>query len=276
MTISLSPQSKTRTGRTMNTTPLKPVTAPRLGASEIVNHAFFTRSAGVSTGIYAGLNVGIGSGDDPQNVARNRELAARHLGCEPKNLVTLYQTHSADVISVDTPFQGDRPRADGLVTSTPGLLLGILTADCGPVLLADEGANVVGACHAGWKGATGGILEATVEAMIELGAARENVIAVLGPTISQDNYEVGPEFVERLTNLEPGNTRWIRPSTKAGHAMFDLPGYIVSRLQGIGIDASWTGQCTYADEGNFFSYRRTTHRGEPDYGRQISAICLKE
>lgn len=260
----------------MRVAPLHPVTAPQLDDVGTIRHAFFTRLNGLSTGLYAGLNVGIGSNDDPKLVAHNRALAAQHLGCDPGKLVTLYQVHSADVITADAPFPGDRPQADGLVTATPGLLIGVLTADCGPVLFADKKAGIVGACHAGWKGATGGILEATVEAMEKLGATRSTVTAVLGPTISQKNYEVGPEFIERLTRLDADNSRWLRPSENAGHAMFDLPGYIVDRLDRQGVNAGWTGQCTYAGEEQFFSYRRATHRGDADYGRQLSAICLKE
>ncbi len=255
---------------------LRPVTSQALSAADNIRHAFFTRPGGVSRGIYAGLNVGVGSDDDPAAVRTNRALTAEYLQCSPEHLVTLFQVHSPDVIVVSEPVNGDRPKADGLVTDRPDLMIGVLTADCGPVLFADSKSGVVGAAHAGWKGATSGVLESTLDKMESLGARRENITAILGPTISATNYEVGPEFVERLVSLDRQNDRWLSPSQNAGHAMFDLPGYIVSRLARQGVIAQWTGQCTYGDEANFFSYRRTTHRGEPDYGRQLSAICLKD
>ena len=250
-----------------------PVTAQTLAGNNI-RHGFFTREGGVSDGIYRGLNTGMGSEDEREKVLENRRRVAAHLDVAPQNLATLYQIHSSSVLEIDKAPSGDRPKSDALVTATPGIAIAILTADCGPLLFADAERGVVGAAHAGWKGATGGILENTVMAMEALGAKRENIRAVLGPTISQANYEVGPEFVDRLAALDPANDRWLAPSGNEGHAMFDLPGYIVSRLKGFGIAAEWTGECTYADEDRFFSYRRTTHRKELDYGRQISAICL--
>lgn len=256
-----------------NAAELNPVTAPALAGNNI-RHGFFTRDGGVSEGIYRGLNTGIGSGDERDKVLENRRRVASHLQVPAQNLATLYQIHSSSVLEIDRAPTGERPKSDALVTATPGIAIAVLTADCGPVLFADAESGVIGAAHAGWKGATGGILENTVMAMEALGASRESIRAVLGPTISQQNYEVGPEFVERLLALDPANERWLAPSERAGHAMFDLPGYIVSRLQGFSIAAEWTGECTYADENRFFSYRRTTHRNEPDYGRQISAICL--
>ena len=256
-----------------NAAELNPVTAPALAGNNI-RHGFFTREGGVSEGIYRGLNTGIGSGDEREKVLENRSLVASRLQVPAQNLATLYQIHSNSVLEIDRPPSGERPKSDALVTATPGIAIAVLTADCGPVLFADAESGVIGAAHAGWKGATGGILENTVVAMEALGAKRENIRAVLGPTISQANYEVGPEFVDRLAALDPANDRWLAPSGNEGRAMFDLPGYIVSRLQGFGIAAEWTGECTYADEDRFFSYRRTTHRKEPDYGRQISAICL--
>ena len=253
---------------------LSPVTSPALEHPG-VRHGFFTRPGGVSQGIYEGLNVGLGSSDDPEAVMENRAIAADWLGTAAQNLLTVYQVHSCDVVIATGPFGDERPQVDAIVTSTPGLAIGILTADCGPVLFLDPQARVAGAAHAGWKGATGGILEATVSAMEELGANRTNIQAVLGPMISQENYEVGPEFVERLTLLDPQNGKWLAPSANEGHAMFDLPGYILNRLGEAGVSACWTGQCTYEEEGLFYSYRLKTHRAEPDYGRQLSAICLE-
>ena len=251
-----------------------PITTPALDAAPGIGHGFFTRSGGVSAGLYKGLNVGIGSNDDPQSVRANRARVAESFGLAPDKLVSPHQVHSADAVIVDHPFGPERPRADAVVTKTPGLLLGILTADCGPVLFADSRNRIIGAAHAGWQGAVNGILESTVEAMETLGAQRDDIVAVLGPTISQKNYEVGPEFVARLTSLDADNNRWLVPSEKPDHAMFNLPGYIVRRLANFGVSAQWTGHCTYGDEDSFFSYRRTTHRREPDYGRQISAICI--
>jgi YfiH family protein len=254
----------------------EPVISANLKPGNSIKHGFFTRTGGVSDGIYAGLNVGIGSNDDPQKVATNRSRVASHFAQKPENLVTPYQIHSPEALVINGPFTGERPKADAVVTKTSGVIAGILTADCGPVLFADANAGVVGAAHAGWQGAVGGILESTIEKMEYLGAKKADIVAVLGPTISQKNYEVGPEFVERLLSLDSENSQWLLPSSKPGHAQFDLPGYIINRLNGIGIAASWTGHCTYEDEERFFSYRRTTHRAEPDYGRQISAICISE
>ena len=244
--------------------------------SENISHGFFTREGGVSTGIYAGLNVGIGSDDDRESVLENRCRVAHTLGTSLENLVTVHQIHSPIAQIVNEPFElDDRPQIDGTVTTTPGLALGTLTADCGPVLFSDPENRVVGAAHAGWKGATGGILENTINVMEKAGAKREKIVATLGPTISRAAYEVGPEFVERLIKLNPNNTNYLAPSINDGHAMFDLPNYIVDRLTNAGIVADWTGHCTYGDEELFFSYRRKTHRSEPDYGRQIAAIMIK-
>ena len=254
-----------------------PIQAPNLanGTKNIV-HGFFTREGGHSRGIYAGLNVGIGSKDDRETVLRNRQVVADTLMVSPENLLTVYQVHSANVIQVDKAWSGeDRPEVDGMVTSKPGIAIGVLSADCGPVLFCDAEAGVVGAAHAGWKGATGGVLENTVLKMEELGARRETIQAVLGPTISARNYEVGPEFVDMLQGLGSINDTYLSASRNADHAMFDLPAYIVDRLRNSGVQAEWTGQCTYQHENRFFSYRRTTHRHEADYGRQISAISIK-
>lgn len=241
-----------------------------------VRHGFFTRAGGVSDGIYRGLNAGVGSQDARENVAENRARVARWLGVGPERLLTLYQVHSPDTLVVSEPFAGERPRADALVTDRPGLALGVLTADCGPVLYADAEAGVVGAAHAGWKGALTGVLESTVEAMERLGARRGRIVAVLGPSIGPRNYEVGPEFVARFAAADPANDAYFAPSGKPGHALFDLNRYTLDRLARAGVAAHAVSRCTYADEADFFSYRRATHRGEGDYGRQISAIVLED
>jgi YfiH family protein len=253
-----------------------PIEAPELALPRI-RHAFFTREGGVSEGIYQSLNGGLGSRDDPAHVAENRARMAAAIGVAPEAFVSVHQVHSADAIIVDRPWEtAERPKLDGMATATPDIGLAILTADCGPVLFAEAEAGVVGACHAGWKGALGGVLEATIARMEELGAKRHRIVAVLGPTIGPDNYEVGPEREAAFVTADPANARFFRPSPDhPGHAMFDLPGYIVARLRAAGLgEASGLGLCTYADPERFFSYRRTTHRGEPDYGRMISAISL--
>lgn len=255
----------------------EPIRSPVLDqlAERGIRHGFFTRTGGVSEGIYRGLNVGAGSHDAPENVAENRARVAAWMGVGADKLVSLYQVHSADVLTVTEPFSGERPKADAMVTSRPGIALGVLTADCGPVLFADAEARVIGAAHAGWKGAFTGVLEATIEKMEALGASRQNIIAVLGPSISAACYEVGPEFVARFTEVDANNAAWFTPSENDGHAMFDLNGYTVDRLKRAGVSASMLDRCTYAEEDLFYSYRRTTHRKEPDYGRQISAIALE-
>ncbi len=241
-----------------------------------IRHGFFTRQGGVSGGIYTSLNIGLGSDDERSSVLENRDRVAGQLGIGADRLVSPYQIHSADVITVSAPFAQDVDRkADALVTATPGLAIGIATADCGPLLFADTKAGVIGAAHSGWKGAVTGILQNTVAAMEALGATRTNITAVLGPTISQGAYEVGPEFKERFLQEHPDNTRYFKPSERAEHFMFDLPAFITDKLQALGLGAvADLALCTYADEDRFFSYRRTTHRKEPDYGRQISAIAL--
>lgn len=255
-----------------------PIRSPALDrfASRGIRHGFFTRAGGVSTGIYRGLNAGVGSNDAPDAVAENRARVAGAIGVEADRLLTLYQTHSADALIVTEPFGQPRPKADAMVTDRPGIALGVLAADCGPILYADAEAGVVGAAHAGWKGAFTGILESTIEAMETLGAKRERIVAVLGPSIGPLNYEVGPEFMDRFTAANPVNAAYFTPSVNAGHAMFDLNRYTVDRLSNAGIQAGMIGLCTYADEDRFFSYRRSTHRREADYGRQISAIVLEE
>ncbi|WP_350335058.1 peptidoglycan editing factor PgeF [Coralliovum pocilloporae] len=246
-------------------------------ASGTIRHGFFTRQNGQSTGLYHSRNCGLGSGDERETVVKNRESVALALGVDGDSLATPYQIHGITVHVADGPVAEEaRPKADAIVTKTPGLAIGIVTADCGPVLFADPDAQIVGAAHAGWKGASSGVLEATIDTMVAQGAERHRITAVLGPTISQRNYEVGPEFVERLLTLDEDNSAFFIPSTRADHAMFDLPGYILSRLRGCGLaSATATGHCTYEDETAFFSYRRATHRSEPDYGRQISAIALQ-
>lgn len=244
-------------------------------SDDVVSHGFFTRVGGVSKGIYEGLNVGLGSDDDRSQILENRKRVAEALGANDMGLVTPYQVHSADVLLVDERWDNDaRPEVDGLVCTTPDIAIGVLTADCGPVLFEDALNGVIGACHAGWKGATGGVLENTIVAMEVVGAERDQIKAVLGPTISVKNYEVGPEFVERLMDMDGENKVWLKPSEKKQHAMFDLPGYIINRLKSEEVSASWTGHCTYDDEAQFFSYRRKTHCGEADYGRQVAAIKL--
>lgn len=247
---------------------LRPITAPTL---EGVPHGFFTREGGVSTGIYEGLNGGPGSRDAADAVAENRRRIAEHLGAE--TLLSLAQVHSDRAFAVTCPWEGARPEADAMVTDRPGLALGVLTADCAPVLLADRSAGVVGAAHAGWKGAHGGILEAVVSAMERLGARPDRIAAAIGPTISQAAYEVGPEFVERFLDDDPESARFFAGGA-GDRALFDLPGYVRVRLAALGVEADWTGHCTYRDPARFFSYRRATHAGEPDYGRLVAAIAL--
>jgi len=239
-----------------------------------IRHGYFTRIGGTSGGIYNGLNVGLGSDDKREDVLENRARVCRWFRLPEDRLATLHQVHSSDVIVLDGPPENARPKADALVTATPGLVLGVLTADCGPILFADPEAGVIGAAHAGWKGALGGIGEATIEAMESLGARRDAIVACLGPSISGANYEVGPEFVDRFTAEDEDNEGWFAPAAKEGHRMFDLQAYTLDRLRKSGIRAVSSGHCTYRDEDRFFSYRRATHRGEPDYGRQISAISI--
>jgi YfiH family protein len=241
-----------------------------------VRHAFFTRGGGVSGGVYASLNGGIGSRDAATNVADNRARMAQALGVAPENFITAYQIHSPDVVTVERAWTPDaRPRADAIVTRTPGLAIGISTADCGPLLFADAHAGVVAAAHAGWRGALTGVIEATIDAMEHCGANRAGIAAGLGPMIRQRNYEVGPEFVARFRAADESNEAFFQPSERAGHALFDLAGYIVARLAAAGIrQIEDVGRCTYADAETFYSYRRSVHRGESDYGRHINAIAL--
>ena len=242
-------------------------------ALEPVRHGFFTRKGGASSGIFSSLNCGYGSTDQTEMVAINRARVAQAMDLEPDCLATVHQTHSARALTLDAPTE--RPvEADAMVTATPGLALAVLTADCQPVLLADAGNGVIGAAHAGWKGALDGILEATVDAMEALGADRKAITAVIGPSISQRAYEVGPEFLERFADEDSANTRFFA-NGEGDRYLFDLTGYGLHRLRGAGVgDALWIGHCTYSDHARFFSYRRSVHRREADYGRLISAIRL--
>jgi YfiH family protein len=256
----------------------EPVRSPLLDtfAAQGIRHGYFTRAGGVSEGIYRGLNTGTGSDDDKDRVRQNRERVAAWMHVEPGSLLSAHQVHSPDVLVVTEPFGEPRPKVDALVTNRPGLAIGASTADCGPVLFAEPESGIIGAAHAGWKGAFTGVLENTIDAMVGLGARRENIHAVLGPSISQENYEVGPEFVERFASHDPANAAYFRPSATAGYSMFDLNTYTVDRLRAAGVIAEALYRCTYAEEDLFYSYRRSTHRQEPDYGRHISAIVLED
>ena len=243
-----------------------------------IRHVFFTRAGGVSEGIYASLNGGVGSNDAPGHVSENRARMAAALGVRSDWLITAYQIHSPDVVTAERPWTPDaRPRADAIVTRVPGLAIGVSTADCGPILFADATARIIGAAHAGWRGALTGVIEATIAAMEHGGAERSRIAVALGPMISQRNYEVGPEFVARFEAADGANERFFRPSARADHVLFDLPGYIAARLARAGItNVADVGRCTYAEPDSFFSYRRSTHHGEPDYGRHVNAIALTE
>jgi len=237
-------------------------------------HGFYSRRGGVSTGLYESLNCGQGSGDDPAAVAANRARVAAHLsGRDDTPLVSVYQVHGTTCLTVDAPWAGDRPQADAMVTAVPGIAIGILTADCGPVLFEDASAGVIGAAHAGWKGAVGGILDATITAMEALGANRENIKAALGPCIHAASYEVTLPFREACMAADQHTAGFFLPGKDEMHLQFDLPGYIAARLERLGVTARLVDIDTYTCP-DHFSYRRTTHRAESDYGRQISAIML--
>jgi polyphenol oxidase len=250
--------------------------SPLLSAIPGLRHAFFTREGGVSGGIYQSLNAGIGSHDDPANVAENRRRIAARVGVPSTHFLTLHQVHSPDVIVATEPWDaGSRPRADAVVTRIEGLAIGASAADCGPILLVDPSARVIGAAHAGWKGALTGVLESTIAAMEKLGAERNGTVAAIGPLIRQPSYEVGGEFVERFIEADAENALLFVPSVREGHSMFDLAGFIRRRLENAGVlMIDDLGIDTYADE-NFFSYRRSVHRKEPDYGRHVHAIVLE-
>jgi polyphenol oxidase len=244
-------------------------------ASPCVLHGFFGRKGGVSTELYSSLNCGPGSSDERERVLENRRRATEAISPHG-TLVTLYQVHSADAVAVDAPWaSGANPKADAMVTNRNGIALGILTADCAPVLLADADARIIGAAHAGWNGALGGVIDSVVAAMERLGADRERICAAVGPCIGRAAYEVGPEFKPRFTTADPANERFFEPSPRAGHWQFDLSAYVAHRLRQSGIAVvEIIPACTYAAEAEFFSYRRATHRNEGDYGRQLSAIML--
>lgn len=251
--------------------PIRPITAVSLAGTR---HAFLGREGGVSTGIYAGLNVGLGSQDDPDAVARNRALAVSAVA-DGAALVTLHQIHSADAVTITAPFFDEaRSHADALVTDRPGMLLGILTADCVPVLFADTAAGVVGAAHAGWKGALGGVTDATVAAMEALGARADRIACAIGPCIARVSYEVDDAFLARFCTADPENERFFAEGVRPGRHQFDIEAYVAARLAARGVRRiEALGLDTYADPARFFSYRRATHLGEPDYGRQIALIA---
>jgi YfiH family protein len=250
--------------------------SPLLSAIPGLRHAFFTRDGGVSGGIYESLNGGIGSSDDPAKVAENRRRMAEEIGVEPEHFLSVHQTHSADVIVASGPWQGpSRPMADAIVTRAEGLAIGATAADCGPILLVDPGARVIGAAHAGWKGALTGIVESTVATMEKLGSERSGIVAAIGPLIRQHSYEVGGEFVERFIGADAEYALFFLPAAREGHAMFDLAGFIRMRLENAGVlMIDDTGLDTYSDE-RFYSYRRSVHRKEPDYGRHVHSIALE-
>lgn len=248
---------------------LQPLTSNDLS----VPHGFFTRIGGASSGVFEGLNCGLGSSDQRESVLINRTRVAGHMDVPPENLVSVHQVHSANALAISGPLE-ESVQADGMVTSEPGIALGILTADCQPILFADTENSVVGAAHAGWQGALGGIVEATLDAMEALGGDRATTNAVIGPSISQRAYEVGPEFFDRFLDDDPENGRFFAQG-EGDRLQFDLIGYGLRRLREAGVgSASWIGHCTYSDPDRFYSYRRSVHRREADYGRLMSAIRL--
>ena len=253
------------------------IEAAGLGQIAGLSHGFFTREGGYSQGIYTSRNCGLGSGDDPAAVRRNRRSVAEALGTEPGNLLSVYQVHGNTVIEATEPWDGNaRPKADGIVTRRPGLAIAILTADCAPVLMADTTVGIVGVAHAGWKGAIGRVLESTIDEMERLGGHRRHIVAAIGPTIGHAAYEVGQEFHDRFLTSEPGNARFFIASDRPGHYRFDLQAYCAYRLEALGLQQiDVIRACTYSEEQRFFSYRRATHRRESDYGRQISAVMLE-
>lgn len=253
---------------------LQPITHPLLERAG-VRHGFFTREGGVSAGLYAGLNTGVGSSDDPGAVAENRRRVAAHFGRLPDDFAACYQIHSAVARVADAGWRGERPEGDASVTATPGVVCGVLTADCAPILLADGEAGVVAAAHAGWKGALGGIIEATVEAMRTLGAEPRRLVAVIGPCIAQKSYEVDAAFQAGFEDADSASGRFFAPGGTMDKRMFDLPGFVLWRLEQAGVgEAAWTGHDTRTDETRFYSNRRAYLNGEPDFGRMMSAISL--
>jgi polyphenol oxidase len=253
------------------------IQAPPLADLPGVQHRFFTRKGGVSAGLYSSLNCGYGSGDSPDNVRENRRRVAATFGLAEPDLLTLYQIHSTEVLTVaaDRWISPGAPKADGLVTDRPGVALGVMAADCAPVLLADGEAQVIGAAHAGWKGALGGVVEATVAAMEKLGAKRERLRIVVGPCIGRDSYEVGPEFPAPFLKQDDANAQFFKASPRAGHFIFDLAGYLLRRIAKAGVTATATRHDTLTGTDDFFSYRRNTLQGVRDYGRGLSAIALE-
>ena len=251
------------------------ITTPSLDRLDGIRHGFFSRQGGVSGGIYASLNCGFGSNDRAEHVAENRARVAAALDLAANALLTVHQVPSPDVVTVTATWQpGDAPRADAMVTCVPGIALGILAADCAPVLFADREAGVVGAAHAGWKGALGGVIEATVDRMIALGAVPGRIAAAVGPCIAQESYEVGAEFRDRFVAAAPAHEQYFGAGARAGHYQFNLPAFVRSRLEAAGVGSIATlDRDTYADE-TLFSYRRATHRAEDDYGRNLSVITL--
>lgn len=253
---------------------LEPITHPLLDRAG-VRHGFFTRAGGVSTGLYEGLNTGVGSRDDPAAVAENRRRVAAHFGGGSEDLASCYQVHSAVARVAEAGWKGERPEGDAAVAAAPGVICAVLTADCAPVLLTDAQAGVVGAAHAGWKGALGGIVHSTVAAMQALGADPRRMVAVVGPCIAQASYEVDAAFQERFEHHDPGSDRFFAPGVAADRRQFDLPAFVLWRLEQAGVgDAAWTGDDTRADANRFYSNRRAYLNGEPDFGRLMSAISL--
>ena len=256
------------------------MTAPALRSKLLealpeIRHGFFTRDGGASTGVYASLNGGTGSNDKPHLVTENRARMAAALGCTPQNFLTAYQVHSPNVVVAEVPWTQDgRPHADAIVTRVPGMAIGVSTADCGPILFADAQARVIGAAHSGWRGALTGVIEATVAAMEQLGAQRARIVAAIGPMIRQKNYEVGDELLAKFAEADPANKSFFSPAPRQGHAMFDLAGYVGSRLKRAGVAYDDLALCTYEEPARFYSYRRMTHLKEADYGRHINAIVL--
>ena len=250
--------------------------SPLLAALPGVRHAFFTRQGGVSTGVFSTLNVGVGSSDDPAAVAENRRRAAAAFDVGPERLATCYQVHSSRVITTDRPLGANRPQADGVVSGARDLVCGVLAADCAPILLAEPEARIVAAVHAGWRGALGGVAEAAVAAMVEQGATRERIVAAVGPCIGPESYEVGLEFLAAFESEDPTFTDFFKSGVSAEKRLFDLPGFVLSRLRAAGVGAcEWIAADTFADEERFYSNRRAFHRGEADYGRLLSAIMLE-
>ena len=255
-------------------TDLPVITSPLLADLPGVRHAFFTRQGGASEGIYASLNHGLGSKDDVQRVQENRRRSAAHFGLPSERLLTAYQIHSPEAAIAREPWT-ERPRVDGVVTATPGLICGALAADCAPVLLADPQARVVAAAHAGWRGALGGVVESAIARMVELGAAAGRIVAAVGPCIGPPSYEVGLEFLASFETADPAYARFFAPGEVADKRLFDLPAFVLSRLRAAGVGAcAWTGHDTVADPALFYSNRRAFRQGEPDYGRLLSAIVL--